>query len=130
MAKRLRNRATAVVVRGRTVLLVRDRGRRQFSLPGGGIHRGEPAISAAARELYEETRLSAYMMEHAFDYRGATQHHRVFLVLANGSVHMDRKELDGHTWWDGLDDTPVSDHVSEIVQKLRGSNHEIMGEWA
>ena len=43
----MRQRATAVVVRNGAVLLVRDRGHRKFSLPGGGIHRGEAVADAA-----------------------------------------------------------------------------------
>jgi 8-oxo-dGTP diphosphatase len=50
----------AVVRRGDDLLLVR-RGRApaagRWSLPGGGIHPGEPATAAVAREVREETGL-------------------------------------------------------------------------
>ena len=49
-----RRRGTALVIRKGKVLLVRDKGKSRFSLPGGGINKGEPTVSAAARELYEE----------------------------------------------------------------------------
>ena len=45
----LRRRATAVVTREGKVLLVRDKGKHHFSLPGGGVHHGEPSLIAVAR---------------------------------------------------------------------------------
>ena len=50
-----RLRATVVAFRDNKVLLVMDKGRRRYSLPGGGVNKGEPSIAAAARELYEES---------------------------------------------------------------------------
>ena len=44
-------RATGIVIKGGKILLVRDKGERRYSLPGGGIHHGEPSISPVAREL-------------------------------------------------------------------------------
>ncbi|MEE8373596.1 MAG: NUDIX domain-containing protein [Dehalococcoidia bacterium] len=57
--QRLRQRATAIVLRDGKVLLVKDRRARRYSLPGGGLKRREPAVCAAARELYEELGLEA-----------------------------------------------------------------------
>jgi len=47
----MRQRGVAVVIRHGEVLLVRDKGKHRFSLPGGAIKKGEPTVSAAAREL-------------------------------------------------------------------------------
>ena len=55
----MRIRGTAVVFRDGKVLLVRDRGKYKFSLPGGGTKRNEPSISSAVRELYEELGMRA-----------------------------------------------------------------------
>ncbi|MCH7653590.1 MAG: NUDIX domain-containing protein, partial [Chloroflexi bacterium] len=49
-----RQRATAILIRDGDLLLVRDRDRSSFALPGGGVDPGELPISAVARELYEE----------------------------------------------------------------------------
>ncbi|MCD6391489.1 MAG: NUDIX hydrolase [Dehalococcoidia bacterium] len=84
----LRRRATAVVIREDKVLLVRDQGKHHFSLPGGGVHHGELSLSAAARELYEETGLRATKVVRIFNYRGKVNEHRVFLVEADGHVHL------------------------------------------
>jgi len=50
----MRTRGTAVVIKDGKVLMVRDKGKHRYSLPGGGINKNEPTVSAAAREVYEE----------------------------------------------------------------------------
>ena len=47
-------RGTAVVIRDGRLLLVRERGKSAFSLPGGKARKGEPSLAAATRELAEE----------------------------------------------------------------------------
>ncbi len=53
----MRDRSQALVLKGKTILLVRHRmeGREFFALPGGGIEEGETPEAAAIRELEEET---------------------------------------------------------------------------
>ena len=58
-----------LVMRDGKCLVVRDRGRKNYSLPGGAIERGEPALAAAAREVYEETRLEPEAARLLFRHR-------------------------------------------------------------
>ena len=113
-----RLRATMVAIRGHEVLLVMDRGKSRYSLPGGGVKRGEPSIAAAARELYEETGLNCSKIEWQFSYRGRVQRHRVFLATPVGEARLKDGELSRYIWWDGKRDLPVEAHVSDILNRM------------
>ena len=104
--KKKRQRATVVAQQDSRVLLVRERGTRQFSLPGGGIEGRESTMEAALRELREETRLRPLKAERLFDHEGTTQIHKVVWVQVRGKVKLQRKELADYKWWDG--EEPVS----------------------
>ena len=116
--KPLRRRATCVVLKDGKVLLVRDKGKRSYSLPGGGIKHGEPSISAAARELYEETGLSADRIERVMTHIGSTQRHAVFLITAYRGEPRIISEIDSMVWWDRSSSAPIQSHVQAILEKV------------
>ena len=120
--KKKRRRATAVVERadGR-YLLVRDKGRKRYSLPGGKIEQGEAALAAAERELYEETHLRPTRAEFLFTYQGGVNEHQVFRVDVGPdiAVKLRREEIDDFKWWHPEDrELPVDRHVRDIIAKL------------
>jgi len=118
----MRQRGTAVVIRHDRVLLVRDKGHHKFSLPGGGIKKGEPTVSAATRELYEELGLSAtkaIRLRHC-DFKGAVSIHKVCLIEAKGEPHLRGHELNKFIWWDMKTPIPVYAHVTHILKKIKG----------
>ena len=117
MAKR--RRATAVAIRNKRVLLVRDKGKEKYSLPGGGIHKGEPSISAAARELFEETGVNCSKIEWQFPYEGKIQQHQVFRVTPQGDPKIKDGELNDFVWWDGKWKLSVDNHVTQILKRMR-----------
>jgi len=78
-----RQRATVIVEVDGAILLT-ETSRGLVLLPGGGVNRGELAIAAAARELYEETSLEATTLVHLFNYESETTYHIVFHAVAQG----------------------------------------------
>ena len=117
-----RRRATAVVERDGRYLLVLDKGKKTYSLPGGGIEQGEPALAAATREVYEETGMEPLEAKLLFKYEGTTNAHRVVWVKVDGKakVHLQRKELSSYLWWNPQDQSiPLFDYVKTIISRLR-----------
>ena len=62
-------------------------------LPGGLAKRGEPRISAAIRELKEESKLSSTCVLHVFDFKSAHYHHKVFFIRSCGSLPCARDDV-------------------------------------
>jgi len=118
-----RQRATAIVIRNEKILLVRDRTRTSFSLPGGGIESGELAISVVARELCEETTLVATNISYLFQHGGKANNHHVFRIQADGdadeSIDADVEEF---IWWDRASELSVYPHVVNILDQFRERN--------
>lgn len=115
--KKKRRRATVIAEKDGHVLLVKERGARSYSLPGGGIERGESVMEAALRELREETKLSVIKSERLFNHEGATQDHRVVWTLVRGNVTIQRKELSEHKWWNRKDNVPLIDSAKAILDR-------------
>ena len=114
--RRLRDRATVVVRRAGRVLLVRDVNP-NFAMPGGGIESGETPAAAAARELFEETGLSAERTEPLFVLETGINRHHVFLIEADGDVVMGH-EVSEFRWWDRKEPIPTHSHVDSILERL------------
>jgi 8-oxo-dGTP pyrophosphatase MutT (NUDIX family) len=116
-----RQRASAIVIRGGKILLVRDRDRPSFALPGGGIDGGELPIAAIARELYEETTLVATSVTYLFQHGGKRNNHHVFQVVAEGEVSVANDlHVEEFVWWDRIEAISVFPHVLEILKRLQG----------
>lgn len=82
-----RYRATVVVIRDDKVLLVRDRGRKDYSMPGCGFKKGESTIQAGIREVREElgelTIISAKRLRHC-DFKGSRAKHKICQLIVEG----------------------------------------------
>jgi 8-oxo-dGTP diphosphatase len=96
-----------VVVRfGSEVLLVFDRWRRQWEIPGGGLDPGETARDAATRELAEETGIADVPLE----FRAVAEfalasppRHELGAIYATTLREPPRlrvnDEISGFRWW-------------------------------
>ena len=124
MSEVIRQRATAIVARDGCVLLVRDMGRTPFMLPGGGIDAGESPEAAVARELEEETTLTATAVKYLFEHDGKYNRHHVFGVEADGEVDISHDPMVVEfAWWDGNSDVPVHPHVNAILARVDANLH-------
>ena len=112
-----RVRGTAVVIRENKVLLVKDSGKKKFSLPGGRRNRNEPSLSTAIRELYEELGMSAKKAERIFkcDFSGLFNKHKVSLIETDNEPILKSKELKEFCWWNMKDQIPRYAHVDYII---------------
>ena len=114
-----RKRATLVAEHYGEVLLVQERGAHRYSLPGGGLERGESVLQAAIRELKEETKLEVVKAEYLFDYEGSTQLHKVVWAAVCGQVQVQSKEISGHKWWNATEDVLLLDSTAAILRRFR-----------
>ena len=112
-------RATAVVMQERKFLLVQERKRQRFSLPGGRIRQGESSLEAVTRELHEETGLKVLKDTFIGTHEGRYASHHVYLLETRGEVKLNRRELSNSVWWDGTDTLLVDSHVTAIVKMCR-----------
>jgi ADP-ribose pyrophosphatase YjhB (NUDIX family) len=116
-------RATVVFLRSGKVLLVRDRGRSDFSLPGGGFKRGESTIQAGIREVCQEeleglTVLSAERLRQC-DFPGQRARHKVVRLVVDGEPRIrQHNEISEIVWWDMRRPLTVQGHVSRILGVL------------
>lgn len=124
--------ASVAVFRGGKVLLAR-RGRPPlqdfWSLPGGVVEIGEEVAEAAARELMEETGVSAEIVGPAGyvdvirrDEAGEIARH--FVVIALAARHLSGEAVCGdgtaEVRWAGLDEIdglPLTDGAADLVRK-------------
>jgi 8-oxo-dGTP pyrophosphatase MutT (NUDIX family) len=122
-----RYRATALVIKDGKVLLVRDRHRNDYSMPGGGFNSGESTIEAAIREIREELRLRTLSAERLryCDFEGQRAKHKVCLLEVEGTPHIDRKELSDFLWWDRKSDIKVG-HVNKILYEYSKRNYKLV----
>lgn len=120
-----RYRATVVVVNSEDgrLLLVRDKGKHRFSMPGGGFKYNESTILASVREIVEEvsglTVMSVERLPHC-DFEGRRAHHKVCRVIASGHPQVRQPhEIDKVVWWDMKSELRVQGHVRYILSKIQ-----------
>ena len=117
-----RYRATVVIFNDDRVLLVRDRGRKDFSLLGGDFKKHENTIQAGIREACEELgikTISAERLRHC-DLHGRRANHKVCMIMMDMThkPYLKSKELEEFIWWDMKSKIPVQGHVIYILKKL------------
>ncbi|MEX3919810.1 NUDIX hydrolase [Paraburkholderia sp. BR10872] len=121
----MKERATVVCWQQGRILLV-ERGRSRWSLPGGTIRRAESPADAAVRELNEETTLEGCELGYLFQFGGLNKRHHVFFsVLHDDARPMPNNEILRCRWFrpQKVSTLITSVPTREIVDLLFG--HEI-----
>jgi 8-oxo-dGTP pyrophosphatase MutT (NUDIX family) len=121
----IRYRATALVIKDNKILLVKDKGKHDYSMPGGKIESKESTLQAGIREISEELRLITISAERLryCDFQGQRAFHKVCLIKVEGVPHINKKELDGYVWWDMVSSLPVQGHVKKILREFKEKNN-------
>lgn len=129
--KALRMRATILASNedGYT-LLVRDKNTELFSLPGGGLNKCEPVLSAAAREIYEELGVVMPSIHRRIDLDFSSIHNRHLVattfLTASSEIVLNTKEISEYVWWNKIDPIKRQPHVDRITQMKTLSHNNII----
>jgi len=119
----MRDRATVLCVKDGKFLAVQEKGQTHFSLPGGGIHKGEASIVAALRELKEETGLGAISITYLTSFPGRRGLHKVFTVIPSEvNTKRQHSEISRIKWFDMESDITTDmfqGHVIRSIQAMR-----------
>lgn len=120
----VRHRGTAIVETNAGILIVQE-SNGVYSLPGGGVHKGESTQAAAIRELKEETGLEAIWAQFLFEHQGRVHsvderqrqnQHAVYLIEAIGTPQPNDGIVAIRFYHPG-DDASVGQSAGQIIQK-------------
>jgi 8-oxo-dGTP diphosphatase len=115
--------ALVAVWYGRYLLLVFDRFRQEWELPGGRIDPGETAIQAAVRELHEESGLHLPILTLAgygrFRLTMPPRDEYAAVFTANAPIrHHDftpNQEISAICWWDTTRPSPSNTQIIDVT---------------
>ena len=112
-------RATAVVVKGNKVLLVKHNRENQWALAGGRVTATEEPSRRAVLEVAEETGVLIDNPIFVGRYAGTVAAHQIFLAQGEGDPKPNRRELQDVCWWDGKTPLDMQQHVNAIMAIVR-----------
>jgi hypothetical protein len=116
---RKRYRATGIVFIGDKLLLVRDKGRDDYSMVGGGFHKNEHTVEACIRELNEEVggiTIESVERLKQCDFEGRRAKYKVSLIKASGKPYVKSKEIVEVILWNMKDKIKTQGHISHILE--------------
>lgn len=119
------------------IMLVQRAIDHRWHLPGGGVHRDETLLDAAARGVREETGLivspedTAIFGMYSSFLEGKSDHIEVFNSTATGAIQPDGIELDVAAYWplDGLPDTVSPGTARRLTELVDWPATPIAGVW-
>lgn len=118
----MRARATVILRRGDNFLVVREKSGK-WLLPGGKVENNELPISAATRELFEETSLVATGISFLFEYKSFSNIHIVFSAIVAKTANPKATGEVNETRWISLNEisdmetTPATKKIIDMAIK-------------
>lgn len=117
----MRNRSVAIVIRNKKILVEKlcYEGRMFYSIPGGGIEKGESPEQAVIRELKEECGLDGIVVRKLAEIYNNNRTEYSFEV----SVAENQNAIIGYDPEEPIDDQPIKDvlwvELNELPEKDR-----------
>lgn len=106
-----------------------ERGKKSYSLPGGGAKRGESRKNAMIREIMEETNLESFDPEYLGSYKGRVfrgykgneiqNHTKVFSAKSKGKIKKSF-EIEDISFWAPGSLIHLSKGTKKILKKFGG----------
>ena len=107
-------------VNGKTLLVFSEKDK-DYSIPGGGIEKGEDLLSGLKREFLEETGYTIIKAEHLIDVHSTGKNSKGFDV--ERLAHIFKVEIDGNTKINPLENWHKTDfYTTDEVKKLVNSH--------
>lgn len=115
-------RARVAIVCGKEILLEQNWGESLWALPGGGIHKGEEPVAAAAREIKEELSLNVetnklhYITTLSLKYYDAP----LFLlqITQKPCIRNQKLEITASRWFTKDNLPPLDNEVKKLLTSL------------
>lgn len=115
--RKMRKRGTLLIHLKGKILLVMDRGHHKWSLPGGGVEKGEKSFQTVARELHEELGLNVRRLYWLGHFQGSISLHSIYFSdHIRGNIHLQKRELKKYLWWDGKSEISAYGHVWKAME--------------
>ncbi|MFA5309594.1 MAG: NUDIX hydrolase [Dehalococcoidales bacterium] len=119
-----RKRGTLLIQSRGKILLVMDRDHHTWSLPGGGVEKGEKSFQTAIRELHEELGLRVRKLHWLGHFKGALSLHSIYFSNhPKGNIHLQTKELKRYLWWNKKSQIKAYGHVWKALELAKEKNY-------